>query len=83
MFTDIITVDAERKIIIIHIFDQSSGNFTQKIALQPTTCSKIYAVQVGRTAKTLRLFVTCDDTATKRTVVRMFDRDMNNELAEL
>lgn len=28
MFTDIITVDAERKIIIIHIFDASSGNFT-------------------------------------------------------
>lgn len=38
---------------------------------------------VGRTAKTLRLFVTCEDAVTKKTVVRMYDRDMNNELDAL
>lgn len=38
---------------------------------------------VGRTAKTLRLFITCEDSVSKKTVVRMYDRDMNNELEAL
>ena len=36
-------------------------------------------VAVGRSDKTLRLFVTCTTTSGK-TILKMFDRNMNNEL---
>ena len=32
MFTDIITVDKSGKIIIIHIFDSMSSNYSQKVS---------------------------------------------------
>jgi len=32
MFSDIITVDSSRKIIIVHIFDPITSNYTQKVS---------------------------------------------------
>ena len=79
MFTDIIATDKSRKKIIIHIFDSTSSNYTQKVQFKPNECETITAVAVGRSAKTLRLFVTCYD-GTHKTIMRMYDRNMNDEL---
>lgn len=59
MFADLITLDKTMKTVIIHIFDNQANNYAQKISFQPTGCTKINNVQVGRSDKTLRLFVTC------------------------
>ena len=79
MFTDIITVDKDRQTIIIHIFDSFNNKFQQKVSFKPYGCNKITNVAVGRSDKTLRLFVTCFD-ANKKTILKMYDRNMNNEL---
>ena len=80
MFTDIITVDKTRKNILIHIFDPLTSNYTQKISLTPSDCNLITNVAVGRSDMSLRLFVTCQDVA-KKTILRMYDRNMNGELS--
>jgi len=68
--------------VIIHVFDPSSSNFTQKVAFQPIEdCTKITNIAVGRSAQTFRLFVTCKDKINK-TILRMFDRNLNGELPE-
>lgn len=79
MFTDIITVDKDSSTIIMHIFDSTYNNFTQKISFKPSGCSKVVNVAIGRNEKTLRLFVTCMDDK-QQTILKMFDRNMNNEL---
>ena len=79
MFTDIITVDKSGKIIIIHIFDSMSSNYSQKVTFKPHDCDLITNVAVGRGLNTLRLFVTCRDVAHK-TIVKVYDRNMNDEL---
>jgi len=42
-------------------------------------CRTIQNVAVGRSDRTLRLFITCEDLA-KKTIVKMYDRNMNDEL---
>ena len=79
MYGDIITLDKTRKNIVIHIFDPISSNFTQKISLTPSDCTLVKNVNVGRSDKSLRLFVTCLDVA-KKTIMRIYDRNMNGEL---
>jgi hypothetical protein len=81
MFTDIITVDKSGKIIIIHIFDSMSSNYSQKVSFQPDGCKIISNVAVGRGINTLRLFVTCMTTDNKN-VIKVYDRNMNDELLE-
>ena len=80
MFTDIITVDKSMTTVVIHIFDSVNNNFSQKISFKPEGCSKIKNVSIGRSDKTLRLFVTCKEGGV--TVVKMYDRNMNGEMAE-
>lgn len=79
MFTDIISLDKTRKKIMIHLFDSANSNYYQKIEFKPNECETITNVAVGRSAKTLRLFVTCYDAAHK-TIMRMYDRNLNEEL---
>jgi len=79
MFTDIITVDKSRQNVVIHIFDAVSSNYSQKVSFQPTDCYVVTNVAVGRSANTLRLFVTCQDVA-RKTILRMYDRNMDDEL---
>jgi len=81
MFTDIITVDKSGRNIIMHIFDALSSNYSQKVSFQPEGCDKITSVAVGRGANTLRLFVTCI-TASNKNVIKLFDRNMNDELLD-
>lgn len=44
-------------------------------------CRTIQNVAVGRSDRTLRLFITCEDLA-KKTIVKMYDRNMNDELTK-
>ena len=81
MFTDIIAVDKSRKYVIIHFFDPITSNYTQKVFFKPTDCNVITNVADGRSAQTYRLFITCQDIA-KKTILRMYDRNMNGELQE-
>ena len=81
MFTDIIAVDGERQTIIMHVFDAATNNYTQKVSFRPNQCSKILNVIVGRSDKTLRLYVTCLSVShPQKTILKMFDRNMNNEM---
>lgn len=81
MFTDIITVDKSRQRLIIHIFDATTSNYTQKTIFPVHDCRTIQNVAVGRSDRTLRLFITCEDLA-KKTIVKMYDRNMNGELSQ-
>lgn len=81
MFTDIITVDRSRQRLIIHIFDATTSNYTQKTSFAVHDCRTIQNVAVGRSDRTLRLFITCEDLA-KKTIVKMYDRNMNGELSQ-
>ena len=81
MFTDIITVDKTGKIIIIHVFDSMSSNYSQKVSFAPDGCETISNVAVGRGSNTLRLFVTCMTTDHKN-VIKIYDRNLNDELLE-
>ena len=81
MYGDIITIDKSRKNIIFHIFDPVTSNFTQKFTLTPNDCTLVKNVDVGRSEKSLRIFVTCQDVA-KKTIMRIYDRDLNNELTK-
>jgi hypothetical protein len=81
MFTDIITVDKSRQRLIIHIFDATASNYTQKVSFVVHDCRTIQNVAVGRSDKTLRLFITCEDLA-RKTIVKMYDRNMNDELTK-
>lgn len=81
MFTDIIAVDKSRKYVIIHFFDPITSNYTQKVFFKPTDCNVITNIADGRSAQTYRLFITCQDIA-KKTILRMYDRNMNGELKE-
>jgi len=80
MFTDIITVDKSRTRLIIHFFDSTTSNYTQKKSIPVHDCRTIQNVAVGRSDRTLRLFITCEDLA-KKTIVKMYDRNMNGELS--
>jgi hypothetical protein len=78
--TDILAIDKEKKIVIIHIFDPTSNNFTKKVYFKPEEeCNQINDITVGRSNDTLRLFITCTDSAGKSILV-MYDRNLNNEL---
>jgi hypothetical protein len=44
-------------------------------------CRTIQNVAVGRSDRTLRLFITCEDLA-RKTIVKMYDRNMNGELSQ-
>ena len=48
----------------------------------PAECQKITNVAVGRSAKTMRLFISCIDSAGK-TLIKMYDRNLNGELEEV
>ena len=79
MFTDIITLGKDKQTIYIHFFDASSSNYTQKVSFKPDGCKQVINIQIGRSDKTIRFFVTCLDVA-GRTLLKMYDRNMNNEL---
>ena len=66
----------------MHIFDSLTNNYTQKISFKPDECIAIVNVAVGRSDKSIRLFVTCQDIA-KKTILKMFDRNMNGELSTI
>ena len=82
MFTDIIALNKDRNKIIFHLFDPMLSNYSQKTTLIPAECKKIHNVAVGRSAKTMRLFITCLDSAGK-TIIKMYDRNLNGELEEI
>ena len=65
--------------LIVHIFDPFTSNYTQKMSFKPTECQTITNVAVGRSTSTLRLFVTCLDT-NRKTALRLYDRNMNGEI---
>ena len=82
MFTDIIAIDKDKRKVIIHIFDPSSSNYTQKVTFTPIEdCNEITNIGVGRSAQTFRLFITCKDKINK-TIMKVFDRNLNGELQE-
>lgn len=81
MFTDIITVDKARTSVIIHIFDTTSSKYLPRTSFKVRDCALIQNVAVGRSDRTLRLFITCEDLA-KKTILRMYDRNMNGELSQ-
>jgi len=55
------------------------NNYAQKISFKADGCSLITNVAIGRSEETMRLFVTCNNAAGK-TVLKMFDRNLNGEL---
>ena len=79
LHTDILAVDRARKNVIIHIYDPEFKNYTQKFFFKPSEgCEKITNLAVGSAMQSLRLFVTCIDQG-KRTILTMYDRNLNNE----
>lgn len=81
MFTDIIALNKARNKIIFHLFDPIMSNYSQTTTLRPAECEKITNVAVGRSADTMRLFITCLDGGQK-TIIKMYDRNLNGELEE-
>ena len=79
MFTDIVTVSKDKSTIVFHIFDTMSGKYSIKYSLQPDGCKEISNVAIGKGEKSLRILVTCY-TASRKAILRMYDRNMNGEL---
>ena len=70
-YTDIITVDEQGSSMTLHMFDMKKSAFDLKRTITPTDCGKISNVAVGRSARHLRLFITCNRDGT--TFMRLFD----------
>lgn len=58
-YTDIITVNEEKSLFTVHLFDTLHNMFVLQKSFRPSDCSKITNIAVGRSVDKLRLFVTC------------------------
>ena len=58
-YTDIITVNDQKTSFTVHLFDPTKRMFNQSRTFQPSDCTKITNVVVGRSIDKLRIFLTC------------------------
>lgn len=59
-YTDVITIDAEsQRAFSIFLFNKQNLTFDFWRQIQPSSCSKVTNIVVGRSFTSLRLFVTC------------------------
>ena len=58
-YTDIITVNDQKTTFTVHLFEPTKRMFNYSKTFQPTECTKITNIVVGRSVERLRLFLTC------------------------
>lgn len=73
-YTDVITLSQDASSFSIFLFNQRKSRFELSRTIQPTDCQQITNIVVGRSIATMRLFVTCKQSGTGYTGVRLFDR---------